>query len=76
MQAYRRNIDILIENQDRDLAESETLIFNEYIDKFSQFVGEEEDVLEEPILEPNPDLEDSIPLDTIEAVQDGARVEP
>ncbi len=76
MQAYRRNLDILIENQDRDLAESETIIFNEYIDKFSQFVGEEEEVMEEPILEPNPDLEDSIPMDTIGAVQDEAQIEP
>ncbi|WP_190811104.1 DUF2723 domain-containing protein [Flagellimonas sp. S3867] len=74
MQAYRRNIDILIENQDRDLAESETIIFNEYIDKFSQFVGDDEDAFEEPAL-PDPDLEDSIPLDTIQSVQDSARFE-
>jgi len=73
MQAYRRNIDILIENQDRELAESETIIFNEYIDKFSQFVGDSEDVFEEPI--PDPDLEDSIPLDTIESVPDSIVLE-
>nr|WP_299214842.1 DUF2723 domain-containing protein [uncultured Allomuricauda sp.] len=73
MQAYRRNIDILIENQDRELAESETIIFNEYIDKFSQFVGDSEDVFEEPI--PDPDLEDSIPLDTIESVPDSIILE-
>ncbi len=73
MQAYRRNIDILIENEDRELAESETIIFNEYIDKFSQFVGEEEEIFEEPA--PNPDVEDSISLDTIEAVQDSALLE-
>jgi hypothetical protein len=72
MQAYRRNIDILIENQDKDFAASETIIFNEYIDKFSQFVDdEEEELLEEPPL-PDPDMEDSIPLDTIMAVQDSA----
>ena len=72
MQAYRRNIDILIDNQDKDFAESETLVFNEYIDKFSQFVDDgEEELLEEPPL-PDPDMEDSIPLDTIEAVQDSA----
>ncbi|MBS9460834.1 DUF2723 domain-containing protein [Flagellimonas sp. 389] len=64
MQAYRRNIDILIENQDRELAESETLIFNEYIDKFSQFIGEEEEVFEEPI--PDPDLQDSVLLDSMQ----------
>jgi hypothetical protein len=69
MQAYRRNIDILIENGDKELAESETIIFNEYIDMFSQFVDEEEDVLDEPI-SLDPDMEDSIPLDTIERVPD------
>lgn len=73
MQAYRRNIDILIENQDRELAESETIIFNEYIDKFSQFVGDSEDAFEEPI--PDPDLEDSIPLDTIESGTDSIILE-
>ncbi|WP_097046516.1 DUF2723 domain-containing protein [Flagellimonas pacifica] len=70
MQAYRRNIDILIQNRDRELAESETIIFNEYIDKFSQFVGEEEDSFEETI--PDPDMGDSIPLDTIPEVIDSA----
>ncbi|WP_420402131.1 DUF2723 domain-containing protein [Flagellimonas sp.] len=70
MQAYRRNIDILIENQDREKAESETVIFNEYIDKFSQFVGDDEEMFEEPT--PDPDMRDSIPLDTIESVQDSS----
>ena len=37
MEAYRRNIDILINNNDREIAEKETLIFNEYIDKFEHF---------------------------------------
>ncbi|GLU42740.1 DUF2723 domain-containing protein [Allomuricauda sp. NBRC 101325] len=74
MQAYRRNIDILIENRDKDLAEAETLIFNEYIDKFSQFVDDEEDALEDPMLM-DPDLEDSIPLDTIESVPDSVEME-
>ncbi len=74
MQAYRRNIDILIENQDRELAESETLIFNEYIDKFSQFVEEEEDMLEEP-LGADPDLEDSILLDTITPVGEDSAIQ-
>ncbi len=74
MQAYRRNIDILVENQDRELAESEMTIFNEYIDKFSQFVGEEEDVFEEPVL-PDPDMPDSIPLDTIQEMVDSVTVE-
>lgn len=34
LEAYSRNIDILITNQDKENAEKETLIFNEYIDKF------------------------------------------
>ena len=63
MQAYRRNIDILIENDDRDYAEKETITFNSFIDKFSQFVGdEEEDFFDEPITDP--DMVDSIPLDS------------
>lgn len=37
MEAYRRNIDILIENDDREMAEKETLIFNQQIDQFSHF---------------------------------------
>lgn len=69
MQAYRRIIDILIENQDRDKATSETLIFNEYIDKFSQFMGDgDEDLFEDP--GPDPDMRDTIPMDTIEAPRD------
>nr|WP_299383259.1 DUF2723 domain-containing protein [Allomuricauda sp.] len=73
MQAYRRNIDILIENQDREKAESETVIFNEYIDKFSQFMGDSEDTFESS--GPDPDMEDSIVLDTIEAIQDSALIQ-
>ena len=74
MQAYRRNIDILIRNRDRDFAESETLIFNGYIDKFSQFMGGGEDAFEEPTL-PDPDLEDSIPMDSLGSMQDSTAVE-
>ncbi|UII76995.1 DUF2723 domain-containing protein [Flagellimonas sp. HMM57] len=74
MQAYRRNIDILIENQDRELAESETIIFNEYIDKFSQFIGEEEEeIFEEPILDP--DLQDSVPLDSTQLMDTVSKVD-
>jgi len=80
MEAYRRNIDILIRNEDRERAEKETLIFNEYIDKFSQFIGEEDqEYLSDPNYD-NPDIEDtiqldSIPLDTIPTVEDGIMVE-
>ncbi len=34
MEAYNRIVDILVINNDRDKAEKETLIFNEYFDKF------------------------------------------
>ncbi len=62
MEAYRRNIDILINNNDRDLAEKETLIFNEYIDKFSHFY--KDDLIEEepPLRGRNPDLKDTVPV--------------
>lgn len=42
MQAYRRNIDILIANNDQTLAAREMVIFNTYLDTFSQFVEKEE----------------------------------
>ena len=67
MQAYRRNIDILIENGDKELAESETIIFNEYIDMFSQFVDDEEDVMDEPI-PIDPDMNGSVPLDAPDTI--------
>ena len=62
MEAYRRNIDILIENNDREMAEKETLIFNEYIDQFSHFYKDE--LLEEvpPPSTPDPDLIDTMPI--------------
>ena len=70
MEAYRRNIDILIRNRDREFAEKQTLIFNEYIDKFTQFIGEEDqEYLSEPQVD-DPDIRDTIPLDSIEAVDD------
>lgn len=74
MEAYRRNIDILIRNRDRDFAEKETLIFNEYIDKFTQFIGDDDqEYLSEPSLDP--DMQDTIPLDTIPTIEDGTLIE-
>src|SRR5690606_15186860 len=65
MQGYRRNIDILVDNKDQEIAEKETLIFNEYIDKFSHFYKKEDldhsDI--PPMPESNPDVMDSIVLD-------------
>ena len=64
MEAYRRNIDVLIDNNDRELAEKETLIFNEYIEKFDHFYKEE--LLQDDIPAPtgNPDMEDSVAVDS------------
>ncbi len=66
MEGYRRNIDILITNDDREMAEKETLIFNEYIDQFSHFYKDElleEESLSEPA---DPDILDTMPIsDTI-----------
>lgn len=66
MEAYRRNIDVLITNNDREMAEKETLIFNEYIDKFKHFYKDSDESDERPGLEANPDLLDTVPInDTI-----------
>ncbi len=72
MEAYRRIIDILIDNNDREMAEKETLIFNEYIDKFSHFYKDEGTV--NPALNADPDIEDTLPIiDTV--ANDAIKVE-
>ncbi|KKM95252.1 hypothetical protein LCGC14_1190140, partial [marine sediment metagenome] len=63
MEGYRRNIDILITNKDREMAEKETLIFNEYIDKFEHFYknnipGDDSQNLGRP----DPDMVDTMPI--------------
>ena len=70
MEAYRRNIDILIGNNDREMAEKETLVFNEHIDQFSHFY--KDDLLEEePMQEsPNEDRIDTAPVSDSGAVLD------
>ena len=70
MEAYRRNIDILIGNNDREMAEKETLVFNEHIDQFSHFY--KDDLLEEePMQEsPNEDRTDTAPVSDSGAVLD------
>ena len=47
LEGYSRNIDILITNRDKDLAEKETTTFNEYIAKFDRFYRDDsvEDLL-------------------------------
>ena len=68
MEGYRRNIDILIGNNDREMAEKETLIFNEYIDKFKHFY--KDNILQEDDLEPgqNPDMADTVPVSDTTAI--------
>ena len=57
MEAYRRNIDIVIANDTEEVAEKETLIFNEYIDKFQHFYKDEDEMeLPEERLEVDPDM--------------------
>ena len=66
IQAYRRNMDVLIINNDRESAEKETLIFNEYIDKFARFYEESDETEEELNFQEDPDMENTVPLnDTI-----------
>ncbi len=59
MESYRRNIDVLIDNNDRQLAEKETLIFNEYIDKFSHFYKDSVEDEEMRVPDQNPDIEEN-----------------
>jgi hypothetical protein len=56
MTAYRRVIDILVDNNDREKGESETLRFNEYFDKF---YGDQFDSEEDPLKPVDPDMMDS-----------------
>ncbi len=68
MEAYRRIIDITIEHDTRDVSERETLIFNEYIDKFRHFYQDDDFLEDEALPEEDPDLIDTVPLaDTLPA---------
>jgi cbb3-type cytochrome oxidase subunit 3 len=67
MEGYRRIIDIVIENNDREMAEKETMIFNEHIDQFSHFYKNElmedspaEENLNEGLLDTMPNPESSV----------------
>ncbi len=77
MEAYRRNIDVLIGNDDREMAEKETLIFNEYIDKFNHFYNKEDIPVEAvPSSDRDPDMTDTRPLSDSSANDtSGAEVE-
>ena len=62
MEGYRRNIDILISNNDRKKAEKETLIFNEYIDRFEHFYKNNMPGQEPPVPGQDPDIIDTMPI--------------
>ena len=75
MEAYRRIIDITIEHDSRDRSENETLIFNEYIDKFRHFYQDE--FLEDEMEMSDPDLMDTVPLnDSMSASDQGSEEIP
>lgn len=58
MEAYRRLIDALMGNNDRQMEEKENLMFNEYINQFNHFY--KDDILEEePVMDSNLDMSDS-----------------
>ncbi len=63
LEAYSRIIDILINNKEKNMAEKETLIFNEYIAKFERFYRS--DAVEDMLPEEEPGEVDSTALDII-----------
>ena len=65
MEGYRRNIDILIDNDDRELAEIETQVFNDTLDLFSHFY--KDDLLEE---DPMQEVPESTPSPEADSVAD------
>jgi len=73
LEAYQRIVFILSDNKDLEYSEKESLILKEYIGLFDDFV-EDSEYYEEP-LEPDPDLMDSVPLDTIRNMEDSLLVE-
>lgn len=76
MEAYRRNIDILINNKDRELADKETKEFNELIDRFTQFY---EDEMEEqpPMRDEGPsDIIDTLPVSDTSVIDNVDRIMP
>ena len=63
LEAYSRIIDILINNKEKNMAEKETLVFNEYIAKFERFYRS--DAVEDMLPEEEPGELDSTALDII-----------
>ena len=70
METYNSFVDILVINKDREWAEKETLIFNEYFDKFygDQFENPRDTPLEaDPDMQETIELLDSMSIDTMKA---------
>ena len=75
LEAYKRLTDILILNNDRELAEQETVLFNEQMDRIA-FINRSNILEDLPEMEqaPDPDMIDTLPIsDTV--VEDATRVE-
>ncbi len=75
MEAYRRIIDILITNRDREMAEKETLLFNEFIDKFSHFYKDDTETIPPIRGGGDPDLNDTVPVSDSNAVDTAQSLE-
>ena len=73
LEAYQRIVFILSDNKDLDFSEKESLILKEYIGLFDDFVADSE--YDEEFLEPDPDLMDSVPLDTTTNTNDSLLIE-
>ena len=74
LEAYQRIVFILSDNKDLEFSEKESLILKEYIGLFNDFVDDSEEYYEESVA-PDPDLMDSVPLDTIPEVDSVATPE-
>ena len=75
LEAYQRIVFILSDNKDLEFSEKESLILKEYIGLFDDFVDDSEEYYEESF-GADPDVMDSIPLDTIPEVEDSTVLEP
>lgn len=64
IESYRGLIDILVRNQDEKLINEKIKEFNHYLDKFSHFYGEEEDVEYLPDAPPQNESELNLELDS------------
>ncbi len=69
LESYQRIVFIAQDNQDLEYSEKESLILKEYIGLFDNFIEDDEGYPAE-FPEPDPDVTDSIPLDTLGAAQD------